>query len=235
MSAQKFIFDRQFGGNAPGSSVFVKKEETEPVITVAEHEKIVALARLEGEQKGFVEGQASARGEETARLATAEEHLSAALRNVWAEINRIEVSASREAINFALVFAERLSTEMSKRFPLEPIEESARRAFKDLRGAPHIVARVAPELVDEVKRRLSRMALEGGIDGKLIVLGEPEISRGDCRIEWADGGVVRDRAQLIRKLHDVVTLALAQADQQTMLKQVDSFFGMNTNGPLNGK
>jgi flagellar assembly protein FliH len=27
-----------------------------------------------------------------------------------------------------------------------------------------------------------------------VVLGEPEIMPGDCRVEWADGGVVRDRA-----------------------------------------
>ena len=27
-----------------------------------------------------------------------------------------------------------------------------------------------------------------------MVLAEPEIALGDCRIEWADGGIVRDRA-----------------------------------------
>ena len=26
------------------------------------------------------------------------------------------------------------------------------------------------------------------------MLGEPDIADGDCRIEWADGGMTRDRA-----------------------------------------
>ena len=32
-----------------------------------------------------------------------------------------------------------------------------------------------------------------GFEGRLVVLAEPEIAPGDCRIEWADGGVVRDQ------------------------------------------
>jgi flagellar assembly protein FliH len=28
--------------------------------------------------------------------------------------------------------------------------------------------------------------------GRLVVLGDPGTSVGDCRIEWADGGVTRD-------------------------------------------
>ena len=33
-----------------------------------------------------------------------------------------------------------------------------------------------------------------GFEGRLVVLGEPGIALGDCRIEWADGGVNRDTA-----------------------------------------
>jgi len=30
--------------------------------------------------------------------------------------------------------------------------------------------------------------------GRLVVLAQPDIAPGDCRIEWADGGLVRERA-----------------------------------------
>ena len=32
-----------------------------------------------------------------------------------------------------------------------------------------------------------------GFDGRLVVLAEPGLKAGDCRIEWADGGMTRDR------------------------------------------
>ena len=36
------------------------------------------------------------------------------------------------------------------------------------------------------------MARERGFEGRIIVLGDDGMSPGDVRIEWADGGVVRD-------------------------------------------
>jgi flagellar assembly protein FliH len=45
-----------------------------------------------------------------------------------------------------------------------------------------------------VRGRLEEIARACGYEGRLVVLGEPEIGVGDCRIEWADGGLTRDRA-----------------------------------------
>ena len=41
-----------------------------------------------------------------------------------------------------------------------------------------------------------RLAKERGFEGRLITLGEPDIAPGDVRLEWADGGVVRDRSRI---------------------------------------
>ena len=37
-----------------------------------------------------------------------------------------------------------------------------------------------------------------------MVLAEPEIALGDCRIEWADGGVTRDSATTEAAIADMV-------------------------------
>ena len=37
-----------------------------------------------------------------------------------------------------------------------------------------------------------------------MVVAEPEIALGDCRIEWADGGVVRDSAKTDRAIGNAV-------------------------------
>ena len=42
------------------------------------------------------------------------------------------------------------------------------------------------------REKLDEIARARGFEGRLVVLAEPEIAPGDCRIEWADGGVVRD-------------------------------------------
>jgi len=36
--------------------------------------------------------------------------------------------------------------------------------------------------------RFERLAKQSGFEGRLVILAEPEIDAGDCKIEWADGG-----------------------------------------------
>jgi flagellar assembly protein FliH len=38
-----------------------------------------------------------------------------------------------------------------------------------------------------------------------VVLTEPEIAVGDCRIEWADGGVTRDSVAIEAAIDEAVT------------------------------
>jgi flagellar assembly protein FliH len=63
-----------------------------------------------------------------------------------------------------------------------------------LAAAPHVVVRVNDALHDIAKRELEEIARTRGFDGRLVVVAEPEIALGDCKIEWADGGLIRDVA-----------------------------------------
>ena len=49
-------------------------------------------------------------------------------------------------------------------------------------------------LYDAARVKLEEIAQQTGFEGRLVMLAEPDIAEGDCRIEWADGGVTRDRA-----------------------------------------
>ena len=48
------------------------------------------------------------------------------------------------------------------------------------------------------------MAKQSGFQGRLVILAEPDIATGDCRIEWADGGVVRERTATDAKISELV-------------------------------
>ena len=49
------------------------------------------------------------------------------------------------------------------------------------------------KLYDAARVKLEEIAQQTGFEGRLVMLAEPDIAEGDCRIEWADGGVTRDR------------------------------------------
>jgi flagellar assembly protein FliH len=46
-----------------------------------------------------------------------------------------------------------------------------------------------------------------------VILAEPGIATGDCRIEWADGGVVLERATIEAKISELVGRYMAPRDQ----------------------
>jgi flagellar assembly protein FliH len=56
--------------------------------------------------------------------------------------------------------------------------------------------RCHPDIADAVRERALARIANSGFTGRLVVLGDPELTIGDGRIEWADGGVVRDTAAL---------------------------------------
>ena len=39
-----------------------------------------------------------------------------------------------------------------------------------------------------------------------MVLGDPDVAEGDARLEWADGGVVRDSAAVARAVEQTIAL-----------------------------
>ena len=62
-------------------------------------------------------------------------------------------------------------------------------------------------------RRSSGRPPRSGFEGRLVILAEPGIATGDCRIEWADGGVVLERAAIEAKISELVGRYLASRDQ----------------------
>jgi flagellar assembly protein FliH len=46
-----------------------------------------------------------------------------------------------------------------------------------------------------------------------VILAEPEIETGDCKIEWADGGVVLERAAIEAKINELVGRYIASRNQ----------------------
>ena len=54
--------------------------------------------------------------------------------------------------------------------------------------------RIAEPIYEVAHKRLEEIARLHGFEGRLVVLAEPGMALGDCRIEWADGGLARDRA-----------------------------------------
>ncbi|GGE39705.1 flagellar assembly protein FliH [Agaricicola taiwanensis] len=170
--------------------------QVKPTIDLEQHKRLLADAEETGFARGLAAGRDTTLQSQTARIADTSERLCNEVAQILSEMDARQQQYEREAIELAVTLARKLGGAAVLRFPLADIEAAAVECFQETRTAPHVVVRIAPDMVEEVESRLTTIAAEKGFAGRLIVLGEPEIQPGDARFEWADGGIIRDGAAL---------------------------------------
>jgi flagellar assembly protein FliH len=186
MSAQpKFLFDVDFGAAA---------KEVSPSVAAAHHEAAVAEAETRGYRNGLNAAEAQARTEAERRLAGAFERIATGVDQLRGSLKTVEDRFEAEAVEVALAVGKKLSAELIAREPFAEVAALADQCFRELLSAPHMVVRVNGALYGAAKDKLEEIARARGFEGRLVVMAEADITPGDCRIEWADGGLKRDRA-----------------------------------------
>lgn len=197
----KFLFDTEFAQEA--------KRAAEPKIALKEHHHLLALARQEGEASGFIAGEASAMASVERQRALALGVLGDRLSVAAAALAALETRLEAEAIDIAVAVASKLAGALIEREPLSEVRRLVADCFSNLRGVPHLVVRVNDDLLEDARAELTRLATERGFEGRLVLLAEPGIALGDCRIEWSSGGVMLDREDTARRIVEAVSRYVA--------------------------
>jgi len=199
----KFLFDTDFG--APD------KSRDRP--TQAEMAEKIAAAEQRAYRDGFDAGQREAKAESDRRTALALEEIRLGMQGVAAGFAGIETRMETEAVDVAVAVARKLCDSLIAAEPLGEITGLVKDCFSHLVSTPHLVVRINASLYEVAREGIERMAKQSGFEGRLVILAEPEIATGDCRIEWADGGVVLDRAAIDAKIDELVGRYIASRIQ----------------------
>ncbi|WP_375459008.1 flagellar assembly protein FliH [uncultured Enterovirga sp.] len=203
MKVRPFSFGEDLGVPAQERRAATERAEA------AERAAVEAAAR-DGYARGLAAGRQEAAASTEQHLAEASDRLANGIGMALAEIDRRAGDIEQDALAFFEALARRLAGEALAAQPLGPIGEAASEAFRHLRGVPHLAVRVNEDLVDGVEALLRSMARDRGYEGRIIVLGEADIPPGDARLDWADGGIVRERRHLDEAVEGILSRA-AQA------------------------
>jgi flagellar assembly protein FliH len=193
----KFLFETDFA-----------RRET-PTMTVVEHERRSADAEAVAYRNGFGAGQAQARAETEQQIANTLAIVGDTLERLSRGLYGIEARLEVEAVEVAVAVARKLAPALIERQPHAEIAALATDCFRNLASTPHIAVRVSESLLAAAKEKLEDVARGRGFEGRLVVTAEPDIAPGDCRIEWADGGIDRDRAATQTAIDEAVARYVA--------------------------
>ena len=200
----KFLFDMDF--SAPDKM-------RERAATPSEVAQKIAAAEARAYRAGYDAALHEAKVESDRRAALALEEIGITIKGIAARFSGIEIRMETEAVDVAVAVARKLCSEMIAREPLGEIISLVSDCFSQLVSTPHLVVRINDSLYEAAQERIERLAKQSGFEGRLVILAEPEIETGDCRIEWADGGVVLERATIDAKINELVGRYMASRNQ----------------------
>jgi flagellar assembly protein FliH len=200
----KFLFDTDF--SAPSKT-------RERAATPSEIAQKIASAEARAYRDGYDAALRETKVESDRRSALALEEIGIAIKSIAAGFSGIETRMETEAVDVALAVARKLCSELIAREPLAEVTALVRDCLSQLVSAPHLVVRINDSLYEAAHERIDRLAKQSGFQGRLVILAEPEIETGDCRIEWADGGVVLERAAIEAKISELVGRHIASGSQ----------------------
>jgi flagellar assembly protein FliH len=198
----KFLFDMDF--SAPDKM-------RERAATPSEIAQKIASAEARAYRDGYDAALREAKVESDRRAALALEEIGIAVKDIAARFSAIETRMETEAVDVAIAVARKLCSELIAREPLGEVIALVGDCFAQLVSTPHLVVRINDSLYEAAHERIERLGKQSGFAGRLVILAEPEIETGDCRIEWADGGVVLERAAIEAKINELVGRYIASA------------------------
>jgi flagellar assembly protein FliH len=200
----KFLFDMDFG--APDKT-------RERAATPSEIAQKIAAAEARAYRDGYDAAQREAKAESDRRTALALEEINVAIKGIATRFSGIETRMETEAVDVAVAVARKLCSALIANEPLAEITALVSDCFSHLVSTPHLAVRINDSLYEVTRERIERLAKQSGFEGRLVILAEPGIATGDCRIEWADGGVVLERAVIEAKINELVRRYMASRDQ----------------------
>jgi flagellar assembly protein FliH len=203
-SPAKFLFDMDFSAPDRGR---------ERPATASEIAQKIASAEAHAYRDGYDAGQREAKTESDRRTALALEEIGIGIQAIKARFSGIETRMETEAVDVAVAVARKLCSKLISGEPLDEITGLVSDCFSHLVSTPHLVVRINDSLYEPARDRIERLAKQSGFAGRLVILAEPEIQSGDCKIEWADGGVVLERAAIEAKIDELVARYMASRHQ----------------------
>jgi len=190
----KFLFDSDFGAPA------ARPQGVSP----AEQEARLAEAEAAAYRRGFADAEAAAHASLARQQAAAAQAIADGLAQLRHGLAEVQARLEAEAAILAVAIARKLAPALIAREPAAEIAALAADCFRHLVAAPHLVVRVGEGLLDTARAALDAIARNSGFEGRLVVLADPDLADGDCRIEWADGGISRRRADTEAQIESLV-------------------------------
>jgi flagellar assembly protein FliH len=218
---RKFTFDNDF--DAPKAPT--PKPEPEavvedlpppppppPTFSEAELAAAVAEARKAALAEGLAKGKADATAQSERQTAAALNAIAQHFAKIDGEVQLVVGQLRETTIELSLAMVRRLFPEFARQHGLEEVKELLGRSLDTLRTEPRFTVRVASAQTEALRGEMEALARSRGFEGRIVVAPDDGLKAGDCRIEWSQGGMIRDADEIWKAIEAAMEQALISSE-----------------------
>ncbi|MGJ8529137.1 hypothetical protein [Maritalea sp.] len=191
----KFTFDLDLAKTSQKSKLMEERDI----------ERMISQAREQGYNEGLQEGQNSVQSQTSQQVAAAAEQVAASGAQFLQVLDQAQQHHLAQSTKLAASVGHKLASTLIEQTPTPEISALIEDCLSSLGKTAHLVVRCNEQLSDEVKPIVEQFASQAGFEGRLIIMGEPDIGMGDCRVEWSDGGIARNFDNLAQEINGKIT------------------------------
>ncbi|WP_417518083.1 hypothetical protein [Minwuia sp.] len=209
--SEKFLFDQEF--DESGRPRRAARAETFG-------EDDLNAARAQAFAEGQEEGARSASATIEATAADILNQVAEQLQTLSGQFDGFAQGWRAQASAIAVAVGQKLAHRLMQDHPIAEIEAMVADCVAELHEEPRLVIRTSDPVAEVLRERLDDIAGKAGFDGHLVLLPDQQMNDQDCRVEWADGGVVRDQAETESKINRAVEAFVASPSPQGSMNHV---------------
>lgn len=210
-SATKFEFATEFGSDG---SIISQDDSWRQTVPRAEVEGLVQQARTEGAQAADTQA--------TQSLQQVCEILTGQMQTLLAQCGAVSKQMREEAAQFSLIVANKLAGAALANFEQAQLQDIISRTLSELKGTPAIQVTVPETAAGPLSEAMKDLVADSEFGGSIRIYGDTEAHAGSVTLEWQEGMVRFDPAEVEERVRAEVENWLAsrtQQDEQTSLQQ----------------
>lgn len=181
----------------------VEEVEPEPeVITFSEEEvaEKVKEAEKEAYERGLKAAQESIEQSQKELLESINNKLIALIANSI----KAEETAEQEAFALARAVVDKLVPGLNEEHAAEIVNKFIADNFNSFKNEAKLSFYIHPDIISYAQETIAKLANSYDFEGKIALHKDASLERADCRVEWENGGVERNSAELGERVKNLL-------------------------------
>jgi flagellar assembly protein FliH len=160
--------------------------------------------------KGREEAAAEAEASRERRVADLLQTISREFSTLFAAEDLRNAQYEAESVRLTLATLQRLFPAMNQKYGLSEIQRVITEVLESQREMAVIKMEVHPDYVETIHEHVKRVLKQANISGNCTVTGNQTLGPGDCRMNWENGGAIRESSAVAEDIERHMQVILAE-------------------------